>query len=219
MNLCVSHIDDHGMKFVLKGASDAFANSIRRTMMCEVDALAISTVEIITNTTAFPDEILAHRLGMVPLVHTDDEHAEYVLNIRSYSGDVFSDGIIPTSPNAPRAQPGIFLLPMQSDQVLHIKAHARRGIPLEHARYGTCVAPAYAIRHDGVQFEECICDGTERNTLCANCGNMSATHEASRGHLVHNFSFETTGIHPSLLLQRSLQVLHTNIMNLHAALA
>ena len=214
MQLCVKHIDEYGLQFVLKGATDAFANSIRRTMLCDVDALAISSVEIITNTTAFPDEILAHRLGMLPLVSSDDDHAQYELHVKSYDGDVFSDGII----GAPRVQPGIFLLPMQSDQVLHVNIHARRGTPIEHARYGTAVAPAYAIRHDGVDFEECMCD-TERDTRCAKCGNMTATAAASRGELVHSFSFETTGIEPAVLLHRSLQVLKSNIASLHTALA
>jgi len=217
MQLHIDHLDEHGIQFVLKGASDAFANGIRRTLLCDVDALAISSVEFISNTTAFPDEILAHRLGMLPLQHSDHEHAEYSLHIRAYEGDVFSDGIVPVS-TAPGVLPGIFILPMQRDQVLHIRAHARRGLPTEHARYGTCVAPAYAIRHEGVMFDECICESAERDTRCTKCGCMAANTEVSRGDLVHRFSFETTGVRPDVLLQRTLGVMHSNIMSLHAAL-
>jgi len=217
MQLRIDHSDNHVIRFVLKGASDAFANSIRRTLMRDIDSLAISSVEIMSNTTAFPDEIIAHRLGMLPLKHSDIENGEYVLNIRNFDGDVFSDGIVPTS-GCPCVLPGLFLLPMNRDQVLHLNAFARRGIPSEHARYGTCVAPAYAIRHDGVVFDECICDGVGRDSRCTRCGHMSASMELSRGELVHCFSFETTGVPPIVLLNRALQLLHSNISGLRLAL-
>ena len=217
MQLRIDHVDDHVIRFVLKGSSDAFANSIRRTLMRDVDALAISSVEIVSNTTAFPDEILAHRLGMLPLECGDSDRAEYVLHIRNFDGDVFSDGIVPTS-GCLCVLPGVFLLPMKRDQVLHLKAFARRGTPSEHARYGTCVAPAFAIRHDGVMFDECICDGTDRDSRCMKCGHMSASMALSRGELVHWFSFETTGVPPCALLNRALQLLHSKIAGLSAAL-
>lgn len=186
--------------------------------MCDVDALAISSVQFITNTTAFPDEILAHRLGMIPLEHSNHQKAEYTLAIRDYEGDVFSDGITPTK-DAPGVLKGIFLLPMQRDQVLHVRAYAHRGIPSQHARYGTCVATAYAIAHSGGPPEECMCDGTECNTRCAKCGRMTATSDiVARGEIVHRFSFETTGVNPELILQRALQILHSKVTGLQAAL-
>lgn len=44
----------------------AFANSLRRIMLNEVPVLAIEDVEFTDNNSGFYDEVLAHRLGLVP---------------------------------------------------------------------------------------------------------------------------------------------------------
>jgi DNA-directed RNA polymerase subunit D len=55
------------IQFVVEGVSPAFANSLRRVMMVEVPTMAIEWVDFIKNDSALNDEILAHRLGLVPL--------------------------------------------------------------------------------------------------------------------------------------------------------
>lgn len=50
---------------------DSFANSLRRAMIADIPTCAIDMVEIQSNTTPLPDEMLAHRLGMVPLISAD----------------------------------------------------------------------------------------------------------------------------------------------------
>ena len=219
MQLHVREVDDHRIEFVLKGASDAFANGIRRTLMCDVDALAISSVEFHRNTTAFPDEIIAHRIGLLPLAYSAHEQVTYSMHVRDYDGDVFSDAILPVNRGDPSVAPGIFILPMCCDQELHFKAYARRGVPCDHARFGVCVAPAYAVRHEGVFFDECLCEGTERETRCVKCGRLSASSALCGGEFVHWFAFETTGVHPVILLNRALEVLHSNVMGLYLALS
>ncbi|KAL1408790.1 RNA polymerase II subunit 3 [Vanrija albida] len=54
--------------FHLSGVDLAYANSLRRTMMADVPTIAIDQVSFYQNTSPIPDEMLAHRLGMVPLV-------------------------------------------------------------------------------------------------------------------------------------------------------
>ena len=53
--------------FVIEGITEALANTIRRFAMNEVPAMAIGTVSIQKNNSALYDEMLAHRLGLVPL--------------------------------------------------------------------------------------------------------------------------------------------------------
>lgn len=54
-------------RFVLDGATPAFANALRRIMMSEVPTMTINWVEFHDNTSALFDEVVAHRLGMIPL--------------------------------------------------------------------------------------------------------------------------------------------------------
>lgn len=55
------------LTFVLDGATPAFANALRRIMMSEVPSLAIEWVDFHENSSVMFDEIIAHRLGMIPL--------------------------------------------------------------------------------------------------------------------------------------------------------
>lgn len=58
--------------YLLDGVEIALCNSIRRTIIDKTPVLAIENVEIYENDSAHYDEIVAHRLGLVPLV-TDVE--------------------------------------------------------------------------------------------------------------------------------------------------
>lgn len=55
------------LRFLLDGTTPAFANTLRRIMLSEVPNLAIDVVEFEDNTSALFDEVVAHRLGMVPI--------------------------------------------------------------------------------------------------------------------------------------------------------
>ena len=67
MEIEFSSLDDTLARFTLAGASPAFANAFRRAMIGEVPTLAIEDVRIYDNTSAFFDEMLAHRLGLIPI--------------------------------------------------------------------------------------------------------------------------------------------------------
>ncbi|PWN26424.1 insert subdomain of RNA polymerase alpha subunit [Jaminaea rosea] len=56
---------------VLEGVDLSFANALRRVIIADIPTLAIDMVEIQSNTTALPDEMLSHRLGLVPLISTN----------------------------------------------------------------------------------------------------------------------------------------------------
>ncbi|KAL0257516.1 DNA-directed RNA polymerase core subunit rpc40 [Diplodia seriata] len=54
-------------QFSLVGVDAAIANAFRRIMIAELPTLAIEDVYIIKNTSIIQDEVLAHRLGLIPL--------------------------------------------------------------------------------------------------------------------------------------------------------
>lgn len=55
------------LEFDLIGISPAIANAFRRLMLSEVPSMAIEKVYIYNNTSIIPDEVLAHRFGLIPL--------------------------------------------------------------------------------------------------------------------------------------------------------
>ncbi len=62
----VSMADD-AMEFDLIGVDAALANTLRRILIAEVPTMAIEDCFIQNNTSIIPDEILAHRIGLIPL--------------------------------------------------------------------------------------------------------------------------------------------------------
>jgi len=64
------------MTFEMKGVGPAVANALRRILLAEVPTVAIEKVFVVNNTSVVPDEVLAHRLGLVPLA-VDPRLLEY----------------------------------------------------------------------------------------------------------------------------------------------
>jgi DNA-directed RNA polymerase subunit D len=54
--------------FLVKGTTPAFANLLRKTIIDDVPTMAIEDVEFRKNNSVFYDEILSHRLGLIPFV-------------------------------------------------------------------------------------------------------------------------------------------------------
>lgn len=61
------HNRTHDAAFSLIGVDAAIANAFRRILLAEVPTLAIEKVYIQNNTSVIADEVLAHRLGLIPL--------------------------------------------------------------------------------------------------------------------------------------------------------
>lgn len=67
MNIKILKSDNDEVVFLIKGIDYVIANTIRRAIINEVPSLAIEDIEFIKNNSALYDEMLAHRLGLVPL--------------------------------------------------------------------------------------------------------------------------------------------------------
>ena len=71
MKLSLDKKHGNRIEFVAKDVSLTLANMIRRYSISRVPVLAIETVTFYDNTTAFWDEYLAHRLGLMPVTTPD----------------------------------------------------------------------------------------------------------------------------------------------------
>jgi DNA-directed RNA polymerase subunit D len=78
MEIDVKENNENEMVFVLDGVDLAFANAIRRIGMMEVPKIAIEYVNVIKNDSRMFNEVLAHRLGLIPIV-SDTEAIEALI--------------------------------------------------------------------------------------------------------------------------------------------
>jgi DNA-directed RNA polymerase I and III subunit RPAC1 len=59
--------EEDELVFELIGCDTSFANALRRILLAEVPTVALEYVYMWNNTSLIHDEVLAHRLGLVPL--------------------------------------------------------------------------------------------------------------------------------------------------------
>lgn len=63
----VTNIRPDFIQFELYNTDVSMANSLRRVIIAEVPTICIDRVDIFENNTVLPDEVIAHRLGLIPL--------------------------------------------------------------------------------------------------------------------------------------------------------
>ncbi|PCH35460.1 hypothetical protein WOLCODRAFT_166280 [Wolfiporia cocos MD-104 SS10] len=109
----VQRLSQRSIEFDLVGVDASIANAFRRIMIAEVPTMAIERVYVYNNTSVIHDEVLAHRLGLVPLdvnprlfefVHEDKEGKLTDRNTLVFSLDVTceADKSGPREKGAPR---------------------------------------------------------------------------------------------------------------------
>ncbi len=151
MRVECQHRDEHSCRFILSGALPSFANAVRRAMSSEVPKLAIDDVGIYDNTSALFDEMLSHRLGLVPLrtepgtyvpvvdctcegAGCDRCSVSYTLSVEG-PGMVWSRDLIPNDPNAAPAVGDIPIVKLEKGQKVVVEAKATLATGREHAKW------------------------------------------------------------------------------------
>ena len=150
------------LRFILRESSPAFANALRRGMLADVPVMAIEDVIFLENTSVMYDEILAHRLGLVPLKTDLDAYvpreecdcksdlgcakctASFVLEaeatdqtITVYSGALkAATETVPVTDKIP-------IVKLAPGQKVKLEAYARLGRGSEHAKWQAASVAAY----------------------------------------------------------------------------
>ncbi|RLF28159.1 MAG: DNA-directed RNA polymerase subunit D [Thermoplasmata archaeon] len=155
-----------------------FVNSLRRIMLSELPKLAIEDVIIYDNTTPLFDEIIAHRLGMIPLP-TDlklltfrDQctckgkgcpncTVRYTLS-KEGEGVVYSGDLQPEEKSWAIKEDKIPIVELTKDQRLILEVEAILGRGKDHAKWQAVQAPAYKY-YPIIEIDHKKCD------LCKKC--------------------------------------------------
>lgn len=87
----ITKLTDSEIEFDLVGVDVSIANALRRILMAEVPTIAIENVYIAVNSSIIQDEVLAHRMGMIP-IRADPNKLDWVENNDETASDtiVFS---------------------------------------------------------------------------------------------------------------------------------
>lgn len=182
MKITILEHDKNYLRFVLSGASASFANAIRRIIMAEVPTMAIDDVMMFENTSAMFDEMITHRLGLVPLTTDLDTYllpeecdcksefgcnncrVTFTLDVEAdaeskmvYSGDLISENadVSPVIKKIP-------IVKLAPNQRLKLEAYAKLGKGLEHAKWQPVSRSTYKFMPI-VKIDAKKCDG------CGDC--------------------------------------------------
>jgi len=169
--------NDFNARLVIEGVDSAFMNSLRRIIVAEVPAMAIDEVVVIENSSMLHDEILAHRLGFVPLRTDLDSYnlpencpckselgcnlcrASLTLNVEATNGGrtVYSGDLVSENPNITPVSTRIPIVKLAPDQHLKLENYARLGKGEKHAKWQPVSKCTY--RHfPKVKISEKECD-------------------------------------------------------------
>lgn len=146
---------DRDLELLITGYDNWFLNSIRRILISDIPTWAIEYVDFIANTTVLPMEMIAHRLGLIPLhnppgIIGDVDRVEYVFDKTATSPNYVecwtSDMLIATSHTA--VLPVFDKIPIvkaNCSQRLAFTAVAIRGTGKQHSKWSpvcnVCVEP------------------------------------------------------------------------------
>ena len=126
-------------KFLIKGTNYTFMNTLRRTIMTNVPCLAIEDVQIYENDSPTFDEMLANRLGLLPIktdvkTYKRGDTVKLVLE-KTGPGIVTSKDIKCTDPKIEISDKKIIITKLGKDQNLKLEMTATMKCGEEHARY------------------------------------------------------------------------------------
>ncbi|WP_321506109.1 DNA-directed RNA polymerase subunit D [uncultured Methanoregula sp.] len=159
MEITFASLDNSLARFTLSGASPAFANAMRRAMIGEVPTLAIEDVRIYDNTSALFDEMLAHRIGLIPLTTDLSSYttqatcscggagcpactSTYTLSVEG-PRTVMSSDLIPQDPRAAPVYDNIPIVKLTKGQKLVIEARAVLNTGRIHAKWQPTLVCGY----------------------------------------------------------------------------
>ncbi|MCS7104571.1 MAG: DNA-directed RNA polymerase subunit D [Thermofilaceae archaeon] len=163
-------IEENYCEFLLSEVTPAVANAIRRTLISDVPMLAIDDVMIVENTSVLFDEIIAHRLALIPLKvdentfeallecyeegKRDECIASLIMEIDAekplmvYSGHLKFGGFVsgvnmPSKVSIAPVSDIIPIVKLNAGQRLVLEAYAKMGVGKEHAKWQPVSVAAY----------------------------------------------------------------------------
>ena len=189
MNLEVFEKNDTKLVFVVSGISIEMINAIRRIILSEIPVMAIDEVIILKNDSPLYDEIVAHRLGLIPLktnldiynLPRDCECGGYgcalcqvsltceITNTTNKSMIINSGDLKSNDPDVIPVHNEIPILKIDKNSKVIIEAYAILGTGKDHAKFSAVSNCAYRF-YPVIEFDESkLTDIEELNLIVKMC--------------------------------------------------
>ncbi len=177
MKVKILEKDERKIKFLLEDANPQFANALRRITMVEIPNLAVITADFTINESVLYDEVIAHRLALVPLVFNPKNFefkdickcegkgcsmCEVVFAINKKTpGMIYTRDMKSSNPDVKPLYDNIPIVELKEGQALKLTATAALGTGRDHAKYNTAVSfyryyPNVKLEGQVKNPEECI---------------------------------------------------------------
>ena len=192
-------LKDRYAKLNISDTYPYFVNSIRRVMLSEVPKLAVEDIIVYDNTSPLFDEIIAHRLGMIPLPTDLDLlvprdkcscggkgcpncTVRYTLS-KEGPCTVYSGDLQPENERWAVVDPNIPIVELAEGQRLILEVEAILGTGKDHAKWQAAIAPAYKYypiieinqdKLDEDMIKKCI-DSCPKKILIEKKGKLAVT--------------------------------------------
>lgn len=143
--------ENNTASFIASGFSEGYVNALRRSCISLVPTLAIEKVEVIQNSSALYDEVLAHRLGLLPLTtdlgsykfdkNTPEDdvfrpESQVKLTLKAQGpGVVCADQLESTDKSVKCAEPKMPIVKLLEGQEVELVLTAKLGQGTEHMKW------------------------------------------------------------------------------------
>jgi DNA-directed RNA polymerase subunit D len=151
MKIKILEKSDSKIKFIVSGVKVSFAGALRRIMMSEIPTMAIEWVDFRKNDSVMPDEVLANRLGQIPLSYDRKGYnlpkeckckgegcsrCQVKMTIKKKGpGLVYSEDIKSSDKSVKPVIDKIPIVELFKDQELQLVATAQLGLGRDHTKW------------------------------------------------------------------------------------
>ena len=176
MSLEVLEKNERNLTFVIEGISVEMANAIRRIIISEIPVMAVDEVIILKNDSPLYDEIIAHRLAMIPIT-TDLETYKLprececggygcplcqvsltceVTNTTNTPLEIYSGNLNSNDPKIIPVNPKIPLVKIDKNDKVIIEAYSILGIAKDHVKW-QAVSNIFYRFYPEIDFDDSKC--------------------------------------------------------------
>lgn len=205
MKTKIVSLNEDTIRFLVKGVGVAFANSLRRTMVAEVPIMTVDDIFYFDNSSLVPDEVLAHRIGFVPLKTNLESYVlpeecdceaelgcpkcRAVLTMDVEAKDdtvtVYSGDLVPEDSSIAPVSKRIPLAKLAPGQAIKFEAYAQLGQGKVHAKW----SPVSMCVYQNVALVE-VGDGAATKKCLDECGDGVAVPEGGMLKVIDIQGFE-----------------------------